>query len=177
MRWPGQIPAGAKCTEVAATIDILPTLAKLCGGNLSENKIDGHDIWSLMAGKKKAKSPHKEYVLMHGPGTVRSGKWKFYPWKEGTGGRRDAVIPDGRKASPLPTQLYDTDADIAKVIKNGVPRTTMKQLGEALTEVADADRHRSRPCYGIPRRLLLSSRMTATTQLLCSLNIWSKRIA
>ena len=29
MRWPGQIPAGQVCNELAATIDILPTLVTL----------------------------------------------------------------------------------------------------------------------------------------------------
>jgi arylsulfatase A len=112
MWWPRRIPAGSVCSEVAATIDLLPTLAKLCGGELPERKLDGHDIWPLMAGEKGAKSPHKNYVLMHGPGTVRSGKWKFYPWQEGKGGRRDAVI--GREPSPHPVQLYDTVADIGE---------------------------------------------------------------
>ena len=44
MWWPGQIPAGKTCREVAATIDILPTLAGLCGGKLPDRKIDGLDI-------------------------------------------------------------------------------------------------------------------------------------
>ena len=114
MRWPGHIPAGERCTEVAATIDLLPTFARLCGGKLPKNKIDGHNIWPLMSGKKDARSPHKEYVLMHGPGTVRSGKWKFYPWQEGKSGSRRDAPPRGRKLSPLPVQLYDTDADIGE---------------------------------------------------------------
>ncbi len=111
MRWPGKIPAGSVCREVAASIDVLPTLAKLAGGKLSGRKIDGHDIWPLMSGVKGAKSPHQTYCLMHGPGTVRSGKWKFYPWPEGKGGRRDAART---KPSPDPVQLYDTVADISE---------------------------------------------------------------
>ncbi len=111
MWWPSKIPAKSVCREVAASIDVLPTLAKLCGGKLPERKIDGHDIWPLMSGEKDAASPHDKYVLMHGPGTVRSGKWKFYPWPEGKGGRRDA--PKG-KPSPGPVQLYDTVADIGE---------------------------------------------------------------
>ena len=86
MWWPGKIPAGKTCREVTASIDLLPTLAKLSGGKLSGGEIDGKNIWPLMSGKTGAKSPHKNYVLMHGPGTVRSGKWKFYPWQEGKGG-------------------------------------------------------------------------------------------
>ncbi|MDH3584662.1 MAG: sulfatase, partial [Phycisphaerae bacterium] len=59
MWWPGRIPAGSICTEVVASIDILPTLAKLAGGKLPQRKIDGHDIWPLMSGKKGAQSPHE----------------------------------------------------------------------------------------------------------------------
>jgi len=49
---------------------------------------------------------------MHGPGTVRSGKWKFYPWQEGKGRQRNAST--GRPPSTDPTQLYDTVADIGE---------------------------------------------------------------
>lgn len=111
MCWPGTIPAGKVCTEVAATIDIMPTLAKLCGGKLPDRKIDGKDIWPLMSGKEGAQSPHDAYVLMHGPGCVRAGKWKFYPWKEGRGGRRDQGQAD---PNAPPVQLYDVAADISE---------------------------------------------------------------
>jgi arylsulfatase A len=114
MRWPGQIPAGSVCTEVAASIDILPTLAGLADAKLPDRKIDGRDIWPLMSGKNGAKSPHDTYVLMHGPGTVRSGKWKFYPWQEGKGGGANNFLPKRRKLSSYPVQLYDTVADIAE---------------------------------------------------------------
>ncbi|MEK6236943.1 MAG: sulfatase [Planctomycetales bacterium] len=111
MRWPGKIPAGSVCKEVAASIDVLPTLAKLCDGNLPDRKIDGHDVWPLMSGQEGAKSPHETYCLLHGPGTVRSGKWKFYPWPEGKGGRRDAAKTN---PSTHPVQLYDTVSDIGE---------------------------------------------------------------
>lgn len=111
MWWPGTIPAGTVCTEVAASIDLMPTLVKLCDGTLPQRKIDGKDITPLLMGTPDAASPHDTYVLMHGPGTVRSGKWKFYPWKEGKGGRRDAAKD---KPSDLAVQLYDTVADIGE---------------------------------------------------------------
>lgn len=116
MRWPGQIPAGAQCQQVAGTIDILPTLAKLTGAKLPERKIDGHDIWPLMQGDKSAKSPHENYVLLHGQGSVRSGPWKYYPWPEGGTGagankkKKKAAAP----ASSDPVQLYDLSADLSE---------------------------------------------------------------
>ena len=137
MWWPGKIPAGIKCKEVAATIDLLPTLAKLSGGKLSGHKIDGKNIWPLMSGKTDATSPHKNYVLMHGPGTVRSGKWKFYPWQEGKGGKRHDKT---RKPSPEPVQLYDTLADIGetKNVASQYPEIVKRMqiaYGSHLTEI------------------------------------------
>jgi arylsulfatase A len=112
MWWPGKIPAGSVCSEVTASIDVMPTLVRLCGGELPTRKIDGKDIWPLISGEAGAKSPHEAYVLMHGPGTVRSGNWKFYPWKEGSAdkGRDNATWPP----SPDPFQLYDVSKDIGE---------------------------------------------------------------
>lgn len=110
MWWPGKIPAGTVCREVAASIDVMPTLVGLCGGQIPERKIDGKDIWPLMAAEAGAKSPHENYVLMHGPGTVRSGKWKFYPWQE----RKGKQDKDKKELSKFPVQLYDTVADIGE---------------------------------------------------------------
>lgn len=110
MWWPGTIPAGSVCSEVAATIDMMPTLAGLCGGKLPPRKIDGLDIWPLMSGEPGAKSPHEEYVLIHGPGTVRAGRWKFYPWAEGKNNR--PARPNAKV--DFPVQLYDIASDISE---------------------------------------------------------------
>lgn len=114
MWWPSKIPAGKVCREVAASIDLMPTFAKLSGGQLPKNKIDGKDIWPLMSGQDGAVSPHETYVLMHGPGTVRSGKWKFYPWQEGQGKGDWSRNKPSPKLSTFPVQLYDTVADIGE---------------------------------------------------------------
>ncbi len=114
MWWPGKIPAGSVCSEVAASIDMMPTLTQLSGGKLPERKIDGKNIWPLMNGTKNAQSPHDAYVLMHGPGTVRSGKWKFYPWKERN--QKQNPANKNRPPSPEPVQLYDTVADIGETL-------------------------------------------------------------
>ena len=80
MRWPGKIPAGSVCSEVAAACDILPTFAKLAKAELPKRKIDGKNIWRLMSGKKDAKSPHKQFYYYRGAGlrAVRSGDWKLH---------------------------------------------------------------------------------------------------
>ena len=153
MRWPGKIPAGSVCREVAATIDILPTLATLTGAEMPERKIDGLDIWPLMSGRKGAKSPHDAYVLTHGPGAVRSGKWKFYPWQEGKGGQKRAEPKDGRELSPLPVQLYDTIADIGETTNLAAKHPEIVERLQLAyhTHVADIEATR-RPTAALIRR-------------------------
>lgn len=79
MRWPGKIPAGKVCSEIAATIDFLPTVAKLAQAKLPKQKIDGRDIGLLLEGKAGAKSPHDAYFYYRGNNlqAVRAGKWKL----------------------------------------------------------------------------------------------------
>src|SRR5438876_6911237 len=62
-RWPGKIPAGTVCREPAMTLDLLPTLAQLAGAPLPKHKIDGLDIWPLLAGQPGAKNPHEAYYF------------------------------------------------------------------------------------------------------------------
>jgi len=150
MWWPGKIPAGRVCEEVVASIDVLPTLAQLCDAKLPERTIDGHDIWPLMEGKPGAKSPHLTYVLPHGPGTVRSGKWKFYPWREGRGSpRRD---PASAAPSPQPVQLYDTDSDIGETqnLASEYPKI-VAQLQAAYDEKVREIKNNQRPTAALER--------------------------
>ena len=78
---PGKIPAGAVCTEVASTLDMLPTIAKLAGGNIPTDRvIDGHDIRDLIHGVEGAKSPTDAYYYYQRTQlqAVRSGPWKLH---------------------------------------------------------------------------------------------------
>jgi len=116
MWWPGLIPAGTVCEELVVSVDLLPTIAGLTGAALPERTIDGLDIRLLMTGDKETEASRDTYVFTHESGTVRSGKWKFYPWSE-KGGKDKGAKVKGREPSNLPVQLYDTDADIAETHK------------------------------------------------------------
>jgi arylsulfatase A-like enzyme len=82
--WPGKIPAGSVCSEIASTIDMLPTIAYLTGSKNHFNRIDGKNIWPLLAGKRGAKTPHDYYFYYSGTSlqSVRSGAWKLRHVKE-----------------------------------------------------------------------------------------------
>ena len=119
MRWPGKIPAGAVVGEVASTIDLLPTFAKLIGASPSaERTIDGRDILPLMRNEPGAKSPHEAFYYFWGRRlqAVRSGKWKLiFPHEyshvvtPGSGGKPGKYQRDPRATIEL--SLFDLEAD------------------------------------------------------------------
>ncbi len=79
--WPGTIPAGTTCEELASTMDLFPTFAKLAGGDApTDRKIDGRDIRPLLLGEPGAKSPHEAYFYYYLDQlqAVRSGPWKLF---------------------------------------------------------------------------------------------------
>ena len=63
MRWPARIPADAVCNRLASSIDLLPTIARLCGAPLPSLKIDGVDLTPLMLGNETAHP--REYFLYY----------------------------------------------------------------------------------------------------------------
>jgi arylsulfatase A len=112
-RWPGKVPAGAVSAEMAATVDMLPTLARLAGGEPSRDRpIDGKDIRSLLLGEAGAKTPHDIYLFPHGLGALRSGDWKYYPWSEGADLKKKDAKPPPEGAPRV--QLYDLAKDFGE---------------------------------------------------------------
>lgn len=80
-RWPGKIPAGKVCDELATSMDFFPTFAKLAGIELPKDRvIDGKNIWPLLFSEPNAHSPHENffYYLDTQLQAVRSGNWKLF---------------------------------------------------------------------------------------------------
>ncbi|MEW6357385.1 MAG: sulfatase [Planctomycetota bacterium] len=149
---PGRIPAGTVCSEMATTMDIYPTFARLAGADVPTDRIiDGKDIWSLVTGQPGAKTPH-EYFF-YGFQSVRSGKWKLHKWE-------GADIPKGGKKSakgekPEPPRkgptLYDLNADIGE--KNDVAAEhpdVVKCLLDALQKHEEDIQKNARPPGKLP---------------------------
>ena len=78
---PDRIPQNVVCNEIASSLDIFPTIAKLANAHLpSDRKIDGHDISSLLGNKQSAKGPTKVFYYYQRTllRAVRSGDWKLH---------------------------------------------------------------------------------------------------
>lgn len=136
MRWPGKIPAGAVCDELACTMDLLPTFASLAGGKPPVDRIiDGQDIRPLLFSRKEGWTPREAfyYYQMDQLQAVRSGQWKLHlPLKLK---KRNWAEPE--PDSPL--RLYDLEADIGeqKNVANRHPDVVERLT--ALAEKARAD--------------------------------------
>ncbi|MFP4500446.1 MAG: sulfatase [Candidatus Hydrogenedentota bacterium] len=76
--WPGHIPAGTRNAEVASTMDLLPTFAKVTGAALPDDRtLDGDNILPVMQGE--AESPHEYFYYFRGARLqgVRQDVWKL----------------------------------------------------------------------------------------------------
>lgn len=117
MRWPGKIPAGAVSNKVASTIDILPTVATICGASMPEKKIDGLDIGALLRGEKDA-VPREHFAYYYGVNNleaVRKGKYKLVFQHKGRTYKQNLPGYDGfpgpQPNVDVPFALYDLNSD------------------------------------------------------------------
>ena len=152
MSWPGNIPEGAVCRRLAATIDLLPTIAEISGADLPQRKIDGVSILSLLMGEIGA-NPRQVFYYYYGHQleAVRKDNWKlvfphshrtyegFLPGKNGWPG------PTGTETAELglfnlrrdPGERYDVKdlyPDVVGLLQ-AEAREARRQLGDSLTDV------------------------------------------
>ena len=113
---PGRIPAGATSRELASTMDMLPTLAELSGGQVPQDRvIDGHDISALIHGKPGAYSPTEAFFYYQRAQlqAVRAGPWKLHLPRQA-----DAKWGHYSKAEDdidiLEPMLFNLDKDISE---------------------------------------------------------------
>jgi len=162
MRWPGVIPAGEICNNLASSIDILPTLADITGASMPENKIDGISILPLMLGDKEAAPRHEFFyyyeensleavqrdywklVLPHKGRTYRGFRPGFDGWPGPTGTEtlQNAQLYDLRRD---PGEWYDMAAIYPdKVMElEALAEEVRKDLGDNLTNIAGTGRRKS----------------------------------
>ena len=145
MRWPGRIPAGKTCGELASTIDILPTIAGLIGVELPKDRIiDGRDIRPLMEGRSGAKTPHEVFYFYWNNElqAVRAGQWKLHfpheyrtlAGKPGSGGK-----PGPYKQAKTGLELFDLKSDIGETTNVAEKHPEVVKRLEALAEQARED--------------------------------------
>lgn len=141
--WPGVVPAGATCREMASGMDFLPTFARLSGGKVPRDRIiDGLDISPLLLGQPGAKSPRDTLFYYFGDNlnAVRHGRWKFFSSRH-----------TWRTAETNLCELYDLETDVGETTNvadahpdvvrrmQGLLDCCRRDLGDAATGVQGAN--------------------------------------
>jgi len=107
--WPGTIPAGTVSHELATSMDLLPSIARMAGTQAPVDRvIDGRDIVDLLTGQPGARSPHEAfyYYYKRELQAVRSGPWKLHLAR--------TVEQRNGKPKKLPDKLFHLGKDIGE---------------------------------------------------------------
>lgn len=168
MRAPGRIPAGTECEAVTATIDVMPTLAKLAGTSAPTDRlIDGVDISALMHGKSGALNRSFFYYQHNCLRAVRSGKWKLMlphtePVRTSIATKWKNHIAPEDAIRIQKAMLFDLDADIGETtdVADKHPEKVgelMKLAQQARNDIGDHNRFGANArTFGAQRRALSS---------------------
>ena len=118
VRWPGVVPAGRVSNKLLTTMDILPTVVKLCGARLPKKRIDGIDWLALLKGDNTV-TPRNHFYYYYRKNSleaVRQGDWKLVFAHPGR--TYEGFLPgEGGKPGPstesheFPVALYDLRRD------------------------------------------------------------------
>jgi arylsulfatase len=77
VRWPGRVAAGGTTNEIVALVDLFPTLAKLSGARVPDDRvIDGVDQTPLLLGESDRSA--REGVLFFSGRTLLAAKWRRF---------------------------------------------------------------------------------------------------
>ncbi|MBI1353384.1 MAG: sulfatase-like hydrolase/transferase [Acidobacteria bacterium] len=130
MRWPAKIPAGAVCRELATTMDLLPTIAKLAGATPPADRIiDGKDIAPLLFAEPGARSPHEAFYYYRDERlqAVRSGRWKLHTYR-----------PEWND-QPHEPLLFDLETDVGETTDVAAKNPEVVARLQVLADKARAD--------------------------------------
>ena len=165
--WPGQIRAGSVCNNMAASMDLLPTLVSICKAKMPVRKIDGVNILPLLKQEMNA-NPRDEMVYYYDRNNlkcIRKGQWKLtFPCVSQTYKKATAIgyggWPGKYASDSVRLALYDLRTDPGETldVKEYHPEIVQqlmaiadkyrKELGDDLTKQTGSE---VRPAAKVPK--------------------------
>ena len=142
MRYPDKIKANTVGDEIISSIDLFPTIAKICGGKVPDDRVmDGMEAWDYFSGATE-KSPRDTYF--YNRQVVRHGQWKLF--LPGSYTELNPETMNNRDIKYEHSRLYDIVADIAETTDlNEQHPEIVKQLEELLVAYNQNLKDHSRP--------------------------------
>ncbi|MFT7486815.1 MAG: arylsulfatase A-like enzyme, partial [Candidatus Paceibacteria bacterium] len=147
MRFPGRIPAGTVSSGMAASVDLLPTIAAVCTAPLPRHAIDGMSLWPHLR-NPETPSPRTSYWFYYGRQlqAVRQGPWKlhvphkFRTYERLTPGTNGHPGPTG--TGRVSTALFNLDEDPGERLDVAdlhpeIVQELMKVVADARAELGD----------------------------------------
>jgi arylsulfatase A-like enzyme len=113
VHWAGHVKPAVN-SEIITSLDLLPSLAAISGGNLpSEHKIDGMDLSDLILGKViKSKRESFFYYLCNTLEAARVGDWKLHVAKPKISRSLEELSKD---VSQVPAPTIDDDVEVREL--------------------------------------------------------------
>jgi arylsulfatase len=129
IRWPGKIKAGDSSDEIVHAMDLFPTLAKIVGGTVPNDRvIDGIDMSDFFLGKTE-KSGREGFIVYMGNDifAVKWRNWKLH-FKEQDAWNGEMIT----YTMPRLYNLYNDPQEKDNVLfpHTWVPKAALKQLTE-----------------------------------------------
>ena len=84
LRWPGTAAEGLVSDELLTSLDLLPSLASLCGAELGEVEIDGLEASAALLGQGSSPREHFAYYRGRDLEAVRDQRFKLRVARDGT---------------------------------------------------------------------------------------------
>lgn len=158
IRWPGRIAPGTVSNQLLTTMDILPTLMRICDAPEPRRKIDGVDFYDILQGQQQPVREELAYYYdRNSLKAVRQGDWKLvFPASSQTYGPPASIGRDrypgkyGQIQVPLalyrlttdPGETRDLQADYPDVVSRLMEAANRyrQELGDDLTGHAGSER-------------------------------------
>lgn len=171
VRWPGRLQAGSSISEPTSNMDIFPTIAKLAGGSLPNDRIiDGRDLMPLLEGKH-LRSEH-EFLFHYCNAYLNAVRWRprnsestwkaffftpnFYP--EGASGCFDTYVCfcfGDFITQHDPPLLFDLSSDPQE--KNPLTPETESQFYDVINTMKQAADNHRRTIQAVTNQLSLDN--------------------
>lgn len=140
VRWPGKVTGGTICNRMAASMDLLPTIAALTAAGLPAKKIDGVNILPLFMGDDQA-DPRSEFVYYYDINNlkgIRKGQFKLvFPSMSQTYKATEMGadgFPGKFATDTVPLALYDLRTDPGETVD---VQSKYPEVVRQLTAIAD----------------------------------------